>query len=317
MPAPATLLVGASGTGLSNAAKRLEERGAHVVDLEAIVCQDSNVRALLGLGPDESTRMDVVTRQLTRPQLYAAWSRAANVARESLRTRDLTQPSVVATHLYWYDSNLNEHFTPATLQELRALELSQIVVLLDDVFDMYARLDGKTDIFGTQARANASNQLAKLAFRTTSDSTPDEIKQVTTQVKLEAVEHSVERLITWRRTEMIHAEHLARELGIALTPLGVKHSLGALHRLVAGELESRVYLSHRITEVRGMNRKTSALPGDIGTWAAPAHEVGSLHTALSERGVLLINPTAIDELRFGPPSSPPRLSHTWVHAGRS
>ena len=59
----------------------------------------------------------------------------------------------------------------------------------------------------------------------------------------------------------------------------------------------RVYLSHRISQLRRSHGILAASDPDAA-WDPPAYEVNALHASLASQGQLLINPTAIDELRF-------------------
>ena len=123
-------------------------------------------------------------------------------------------------------------------------------------------------------------------------------------LRLEAKELALGHLMSWRRSEMIYAESLARALGAKFTVLGAKHSTSALRELTTSSVIPRTYLSHRISEVRRLNKESSTLPDDLGTWSSVVKEVNRLHFAFAENNQLLINPTAIDELRFADSTSP-------------
>lgn len=134
--------------------------------------------------------------------------------------------------------------------------------------------------------------------------------------RLEAVESALAQLISWRQHEVLQAESIARELGANFTVLGVKHSRSAFDCLVQSDLRQNTYLSHRISEVRRMNKEASSLPEDLGEWSAVVNEVNALHAEFADAGLVLINPTAIDELRFAgseqDPQLQPLLARRWT-----
>ena len=72
----------------------------------------------------------------------------------------------------------------------------------------------------------------------------------------------------------------------------------ALRHLTGSVLTPKTYLSHRISEVRRMNKAASSLPKKLGAWSPVVKEVNDLHHAFAQHDQLIINPTAIDELRF-------------------
>ena len=107
------------------------------------------------------------------------------------------------------------------------------------------------------------------------------------------------QLIAWRRSEMMHAEKIARMLGADFTLLGTKHSMETLRYLVAQPNVTKTYLSHRISELRRLNMAGfDPRTGRSEGWSRVASEVNLLHKYFADESQVLINPTAIDELRF-------------------
>ncbi len=202
-------------------------------------------------------------------------------------------------HLTWYNSNTNEFFSPVNTQYLGrdAAAIDQVVILIDDVYDMFCRLQGADDMYSPDVMSKMTGLLAKFSPRAP-DLDASESQMLDSRLQLEAVEVALGHLISWRRAEMIQAENIARTLGANFTVLGTKHSRRVLLSLARGWDVPSTYLSHRITEIRRMNKGTNALPEELGTWSPVSDEVNRLHVAFAEAGQLLINPTAIDELRF-------------------
>lgn len=296
-----TVLCGASGTGLSALAARIDDLpGCLAADVERRICSTYRGDARLGIEPEVDPTMEIVARQ-PRHELHERWK--AVVTDALTEGREHTGPAVITLHLSWYNSDTNEFFSPvdAGLIARSGASIAQVVIVVDDIFDMYHRLQAPNDLYGARSQANVSSLLARLGVKRESLKTPAAAKRLDAQLELEAVEHAAQHLLSWRRAEMLQAENLAYALGAQFTVLGVKHSFSALAKLVTDPDLPKVYLSHRITEVRSMNIETSNLPIDLGAWEPVADEVNDLHSELIDSNILLINPTAIDELRFGPP----------------
>ena len=178
-----------------------------------------------------------------------------------------------------------------------------MVVLIDDVYDMYARLSGPHDVFNErQQTQNYNDWVTKLSGRSLVDpetGTPE-------LLRFEVRRRSLESLAAWRRAELVQAEALASALGdVPLTVLGVKHHLSVLESLVL-EPETRVvYLSHKITEARRFNKDN---PGD---WPPFVDEVNALSVPFRESGNILLHPTAIDELRTASSEQRIGLTDRW------
>lgn len=304
-PRPSVLLCAPSGTNLSTIAARLAEAlpKAVVFDLEHELCLSYKSDPRLAVEPGDLPSMESVVRQ-PRLELLARWQQACKAAVRAFRGRSDGAAAVLTLHLSWYNSNTNEFFSPVDSSLLASMSPSfdRVVILIDDIYDMYQRLQGKFDLYDPAVQANAAALLAKLGVKK-EKLDAEERHLLAAQLELEAVERACHHLLAWRRSEIIHAENLAHVLDADLTVLGTKHRFSALRDLVTSTDTPEVYLSHRITEVRRMNQFTNDLPYNLGTWSPVADEVNRLHSLFADQHQVLINPTAIDELRFGSPIS--------------
>jgi hypothetical protein len=294
--APAVLVCAAAGTGLTTVLARLAGGSREIIDLESSICQTYVGDERLALEPDEVPNMERVARR-PRTELQGRWRETVSRDVQRIKKRKPGNSGVLGMHLSWYNSDSNEFFFPVEVEPLRKGQFSKVVVLIDDIYDMYTRLQGDGDLYSPEVLLKISKQLRKLGFQ--GKLTKQELRLMQLQLKLEATEHALDHLLLWRRAEMTQAENLALSLGAELTLLGTKHSADALRAIVDSKNAPRIYLSHRITEVRGMNKKGASLPDRLGVWAPVASEVNRLHLAFANSGQVLVNPTAIDELRFG------------------
>ena len=315
---PIVLLCAPSGTGLSRIARELTYDGYPdaVQDLESRLCDryvGHHSHVELGLQSDEVPSMWHIVRR-PRDELYLAWK---DCFRESIKSlaRSLDAPyRLLSMHISWYNPDTTEFFSPVSVDYMRRstkkqeCKVNQVIILIDDIYDMYYRLQGPYDIFRSDAINFRSSRLHDLHYPTA-----DALSRK--RAHLEAVESALAHLISWRQHEILHTENIARELGAEFTVLGVKHSQAAARYLLQNEETPKVYLSHRISEVRRINKTKSELPNNLGDWSAVVGEVNELHSAFADRQQLLINPTAIDELRFGDskgrPKQRPLLARRW------
>ena len=300
---PVVLLCAPAGSGLSRVARELTESDhlSAVQDLETRLC-DSYVghasHEELGLQEDETPKMCHVVRR-PREELYAKWKRCFGESIKRCAASPNAPFRLVCMHLSWYNPNSTEFFSPVSVNyikraaSLRGCSIDQVIILIDDIYDMYHRLQGPYDIYRPEAIEARGQRLHALHHQSEAPILTNK------QSHLEAVESALVHLIAWRQHEILHTENLARELGARFTVLGIKHSKEALRHVLKNVATSRTYLSHRISEVRRMNKSTSDLPDKTGTWSHIVEEVNQLHFLFAQEKQLLINPTAIDELRFG------------------
>lgn len=215
----------------------------------------------------------------------------------------------LACHLTLFSPNRREFFVPGRPQDFLDSdhgpkhEISRVVVLIDDIYDMYARLSGPHEVFNEwQQTQNYNDWVTKLSGH----SLLDEEGGKPELLKFEVRRRSLESLAAWRRAELVQAEALANALGSGpLTVLGVKHHLSALEALVLEPGARAIYLSHKITEARRFNKTNP------GTWPPFVQEVNSLSVPFQESGMILLHPTAIDELRTASSEQRVGLTDRW------
>lgn len=291
-----------------------------LIDLEGEICAHYTGRSDLLLDPGQLPTMEQVARR-PRSELHQIWTQTAARASEAVATSTEVGPRVMALHLSWYNSSTSEFYSPVIDEPLRQGNFDRVVVVIDDIYDMFTRLQGPADIYEPEALDRRARQLAKLAYPGQRNSAgaymleEDEKAARLIQAQLRAKESAVMHLLAWRRAEMVRAENLALALGAKLHLFASKHAFAALRLLLTEPHLDPIYLSHRITEPRMANKDSANLPDDLGTWPPVVHEVNNLHVSLAERGRVLVCPTAIDELRFATPTAlttnPPFLSSRW------
>lgn len=224
-----------------------------------------------------------------RQVLYDTWGATCNGILEEIVSGGSIHPVLISLHLTWYKPDTGEFFSPVNLFELKKAGCSivHIVILIDDIYDMFFRLSGPGELYGEEFMSHDRSTLKKLTDRMNDDG-----------LQVQAREIALGELLSWRRAEMIQAENMARSLGSHLTVLGTKHDKRALQAIVSNPDAARIYLSHRISEHRRHNTETVTQDRPLGEWSPVVKEVNELHHLFLDHHQVLINPTAIDELRF-------------------
>ena len=278
-PIPVILLCAASGTRLTAISQSLEEPNPRlrVRDLEAEACAARGVSSMREL------------IKSPRQVLYDTWGATCSGILEEVVHEGSTHPVLLSLHLTWYKPDTGEFFSPVNLLKLNRAGCSivHIVILIDDIYDMFYRLSGPGELYGEEFMSHDRSTLKKLTDRMNDDG-----------LQVQATEIALGELLTWRRAEMIQAENMARSLGSHLTVLGTKHDKRALQTIVSNPDATRIYLSHRISEHRRHNTEKVTQGRPLGEWIPVVKEVNELHHLFLDHHQVLINPTAIDELRF-------------------
>ena len=329
------LLCAAPGTGLSRIADSTDDDPTiDVWDLEREFVKTIPHKSRRG-GPQAPRDMFAAVRR-PRRELYKGWKDAYRKILDSEPKKRDAKVRLISLHLTWYNPQTREFFSPVDVRHLHNEDypVTHIIVLIDDIYDMYSRLTKTANLYDKKGMDVLIGGIAKLSAapaRTMSykGDRPEDLKSLQSgnstsqdssidrrenEYHTQAVGLALDELISWRRAEMIQAENVARSLDCDLTLLGTKHTRRSLISLVSPSDVPRIYLSHRITEPRRANIESLIQTGSPDAWAPIALEVNLLHRAFADRVQVLINPTAIDELRFQNLSEgrrSPRLAPRW------
>ena len=324
-----TLVTAAPGTRLSAAARALGA-GEAVVELDV----EERLKTLLTAddlravnhkpGADvASLTMAVICRAFPRQKVLALWRSAIEACLADVQPG---KHNVLVGHLTLYRNDRSEYYSTAGVL-LRALtdagqEVDDVVLLIDDIFDMYEQLAYNTGALNAVERQSRWQQFTAKVSPAAALSA-DHLGE---QLHLETTIQTLNLLVSWRRHESLSAETLATALGARFTVLGIKHERTALERLVtAGDTVRTAYISHPISAYRRSIGEQIAA-GESPTWDAAVKECNQLPSTLAEAGqVVAVMPTAIDEMRFLPVAGEattltqrePRLGPRWplIRAG--
>lgn len=241
---------------------------------------------------DDSIR---VTVSYPRPRAISEWQAALATAISTL-SEAKAPLGVLSGHLTLFSEARSEFFSavaPDALRHLGPRAVSRVVVLIDDVFDMYRRLARRGEIYYEAAGLDRQRRL-ELEFRSVPAGPPlTELDEWV--LGLEYRVSTVQQLMAWRRAEMVQADLLARQLGCPLTVLGVKHAAEVLAPLFLENADDvqTAYVSHPISGPRREHRQT-------GEWPALVASCNRIPKTLATWNTAAVMPSAIDEYRIQP-----------------
>lgn len=288
---PTVLVCAPSGTRLTGIGKKLacashideeskrrSDASMAVFDLETELCKNiSDPRLTPEPGREHPDMRDILF--LPRARVLDEWD--VTCKRILSTPVDSAVLRVVFLHLTWYHADTSEFFSPINARlflteggaqggDVPAGDIRQVILLIDDVYDMFLRLQKEGDLYERENIQRDADLLKKLrAFRPVADRTglseEEQERIYERRLRLESTEMALMQLIYWRRAEMMQAENLARALGAEFTLLGTKHSWESFRYVVECPATRKTYLSHRISEVRRKNKEVNALPSCIGS----------------------------------------------------
>lgn len=293
-----TLLCSSAATGLSKAAESLGAlSGIKVLDLEEVLKTEVVDWAQHKGSP---RTMGTICSQSDRDTVLDYWQEAFQISVAGLLDSHKSAKLVLACHLTLFSPSRLEFYSPPILRELltsREVKVTRVIVLIDDIYDMHARLSDPGNLYNP---VKALQEHSQHATKLTGGKAPginDFSDGEMTSLGVEITIKNLLRLLHWRRAEMIAAEEMARNLGAELTVLAVKHEMASLTELVVNKDSVPVYLSHKISEPRGFNMER-ARAGHPNEWPELTNDVNGIAATMRAQSVILVQPTAIDELRF-------------------
>lgn len=299
------LICAPPGTGLGHAVARIKQELGDAVqhaDVEAI-WKEPDFRAAHSLPNPETGDVRDVTWTTPRARVIQLWREAFNVAVQRFAPGEHTR--LLSCHITLYSGRRNDFYSPLDIPTMLSSEAKAagVLLLIDDIFDMYQRLTGENSLFETNLRERKYfDEVAGEVSRPRrgSDGTPEFAPTVAAELRAESAIEVLSNVLAWRRSDMILGESLASQLGAQFLAFGVKQSAAvAAHWLEtqlgdAASPAATVYLSHPISRPRRDWRRS-------GRWDATdtvVQDFNELQARLAAKRVLCVMPTAIDEFRL-------------------
>jgi hypothetical protein len=250
-----------------------------------------------------------VTWNLSRSQVIGLWQNAVQNALFDLQNSG-KQLLLLSGHLIYYGGERQEFYSPVDVNLLRTPDYSptHLLLLIDDVYDMYARLTARGQIFDPKTRIPGYLGRLKEEERIDVRALPEgELSRLI----LEWQAGTMVQLLAWRHMEIILAEKLARQLQCPFLVWSVKQLTEAALTWLCKPRPTVVYLSHPISRPRRQHRETHQ-------WPEVVTQFNSLQADLLRHDLVCIMPSGIDEYRLGRVSDGgrrarrlPQLSPRW------
>lgn len=201
-----------------------------------------------------------------KSHLRRIWAEAINLLKKKASEYEHIFFSM---HTIYYQTQYREYFFALEEEKIRELSPGLIITLIDDIYDVHARLRRSLHVFDDDYLRKAC---------------PNAKKRVCARIS------QLLRILQWRSKEIITAEKLAICLGLGHHVLAVKHPLDVAKHLIS-ENANPIYLSHPISEVRRLLDKN-----ELKKAKAIQNEIDELAKSLiREKRIALILPTTIDE----------------------
>lgn len=322
------LVCSPGGSGLKQAVEErllphLEERHVDYFheDVEDVLCgAEDTVRALKGQSVPPRPNVGHVTHYLPRTQVVRLWKRSLGQSLVSLHQRSDkvggNSLNLLSCHLDLYGGRRRELYSPIDMSILSQTpyKASHVLLLIDDIYDMYVRLAKKSALYDEVAGLTEYFRQQQASLKPDDQEPAAPFPPRAAAWNLEWRTTVLANLLAWRRAEMLTAEAVAHQLGAKYMVFAIKQSVSAVSNWLLEDRPS-VYISHPITRPRDYRRGHGEWPPDN-----VVQECNSLQRQLDAHGVTCVMPTGIDELRFAQKAAGgavPRLDTRWPIASDS
>lgn len=279
------------------------------IDVENILSHQGPVRdALERFVPSKDRNIANLTRYLPRATVTGFWAEAYGAALRGVK-RSSASIQLVTSKLVYYNSARDEFYSPIDVNAISKRKPRCLIVIIDDIFDMFLRLSEKGELWEFEASRESYYEKLELDRNELASHARD-------QYLLDLLHklRYLKKCQVWRQMALAEAENIAHELGIPFIVWGSKQLVQPLvHWIHRPSRTPCVYLSHPITSIRDEYERQAG-------WLPFVEEFNHLQGLFARHSILAVMPSAIDELRFKvlPPASgsklrlfSPALSQRW------
>ena len=287
------LITAPPGVGLRTALVKLQRAlGPHtteIQDVEDILCSDHHTENALKAAGIDRIRIGMydVAWHLGRSLITSLWNEAVQEALHRLRTSEKPL-KILSCHLVLYNGKRDKFFSPVNPMLLSgSLNLTHLLLLIDDLYDMYLRLTSTGDVF------DPKSEMADLLTKAQEDgiNLADLPKHRHASFCMEWQMSVMTKILWWRHLETILAENIAVQLSANFLVWSVKQITKPIALWVKNDHPVSVYFSHPISRPRRQYRITK-------TWHEAVFQFNKLQAELCKRGLVGVMPTGIDEYRI-------------------
>lgn len=296
-----SIILAPSGVGIEKTIKKLKKinRDIKWIDIEDILCKRLQETRLclkkLGKSLVKPPRICMydVTWCLPRLKVEELWKSAVQQSLGELADSP-GKIKILTGHLIYYCGQRDEFFSAfntsylLTRSRSLGLKVSHVLLLVDDVYDMFLRLTKPNQIY--QDYPSVLNYTSRVE-ETEGISSKKLKKKDKCSIYIEWQMASLTKILYWRQLENIIAENVSSQLKSHFLIWGVKQSSSVVLDWLKNPKPTAVYLSHPISRARRKKKEGS-------NWPVYVKEINKMQQLLSTHQITCVMPTAIDELRF-------------------
>lgn len=322
---PITLGFVSTAVGKSAVRRRLESHlRAAVVDVDAVLCglqRTAEALTRTGASPRGNQawpRLLHIMQRLPRSEVMDLWLEALDNSLVTLRNISAQGPRILLCGIMYHSKRRSEFYSPFNLpafirlQAREKLNVGRVVMFIDDIYDMYARLSGDDELY---ERFDTLEEELGRVHESEGVKRGDLPFDDCVLLSCEVQTSQLVRLLHWRQLEITAAERTARSIGVDYLLWAVKQGVVAISPWLQGAPTPRAYVSHPIS---GPRRQFAV----SGSWPAIVEECNAVQGELAKNGVVAVMPTGIDEYRLAKELRPqgaatrrrvrsPRLTDRW------
>lgn len=286
-----------SGCGLREAISKLSAviEDIEVQDVEDELCKNQHVRdAINAAGYNRPSRPSMydITWYLSRSQVCKLWEESVPQLITNL-SDSKKKVKVLSCHLIYYSGRRAEFYSPINLNLLHNnhIKPSHVILLIDDVYDMYNRLTAENALFNP--KSDLQGWMARIREEENVDIVnlpPEELSSLFIEWQNGVLNH----LLGWRHSEIVIAENTARQSKSNFLVWSTKQLTRAVAHAIQEDKPFIVYLSHPISRPRQQFIQS----GPPQQWPDVVGEFNRLQNEFLKQDIVAVMPTGIDELRI-------------------
>jgi hypothetical protein len=221
-----------------------------------------------------------------RNKLQEKWQEAISELIITISNNDHTL-SILLGHLLYYKDFTKEFFsifdTSFLIQKLKEkkINLSYTVLIIDDIYDIYASLEKSNELYDTTACLDfIVSNFKELMKKNKDDPRPNISWKI----------YCLTSILNWRSQEITLAQNIATQTKSKFILWGLKQNPLVLKNLIIDN-SNIYYLSHPISEPRRDFKKKNIWPNIVEI-------INNFQSSLLKQNILIQMPTSIDEYRL-------------------
>jgi len=251
---------------------------AQILDLDTMLCNKFNV----------DTIQDAIANH-SRKTLQEKWNDTLKLAFDMMKQDD-KKIKIVLSHPVYYKIVTREFFSVFNSADFTSLtkddnsKISHVIHIIDDVYDVFARLQEPKELFGDVAISEFMENYVKSFHLKFKD------LQKNTKAYVSWIQNCINSILIWRSQELLFTQNVATQFNCKFLLWAIKQDPSVLLDWIQTDVDV-FYISHPISEPRRLQKKRN-------NWPTMVEYLNNFQFELRKKKVYTVMPTAIDEYRF-------------------